>query len=89
MAKSTRTGRATPCNSQIRTHFVQHATTNRGQQRTTVEHQFAIDQLAGLNDTELERLLAALAVVRNAIAAAPDDAGPPPARRTPPRLRRS
>jgi DNA-binding MarR family transcriptional regulator len=40
--------------------------------------------LAGLNDTELERLLDALAVVRNAIAAAPDDTGPPPARRTPP-----
>lgn len=45
--------------------------------------------LAGLNDTELERLLDTLAVVRNAIAAAPDDTGPPPARRTPPRLRRT
>jgi DNA-binding MarR family transcriptional regulator len=44
--------------------------------------------LAAIDDKELEELLVTLARVREAIAAAPDDIGPPAPRRTPPRLRR-
>jgi DNA-binding MarR family transcriptional regulator len=45
--------------------------------------------LAAVGDKELESLLDTLARVREAIVAAPDDMGPPAARRTPPRLKRT
>jgi len=45
--------------------------------------------LAGFSDEELEVLVDALDRVRQAIAAVPDDLGPPAPRRTPPHLKRS
>jgi len=44
---------------------------------------------AGFTEKELNDLLRALGRLREAIAAAPDDLGPPPRRRTPRHLRRS
>jgi DNA-binding MarR family transcriptional regulator len=45
--------------------------------------------MAGIEETELHDLLATLARIREAIAAAPDDLGPPAPRRTPSYLKRS
>jgi len=45
--------------------------------------------LAGLEDKELNFFLSTLAHVREAIATAPDGLAPPPARRTPRKLKRS
>jgi DNA-binding MarR family transcriptional regulator len=50
--------------------------------------QYTTAALAGIPAEELDAFLATLATVRAAIAAVPEDLGPPPPRRPPPGLRR-